>query len=81
MRKLSGVVLITLGTLLTFGGTVQLLADLTVATRVLMWGSVSIVGLFVLGRGVMTLTSDASKKQTVNPEDAVSKTDSRFGRH
>ena len=81
MRKLIGTVLIAVGALATFGGTVRLLQDLGGASNVLLWGGLAIVGLFVLGRGVITVMADGGENSGVNPEDAVGKTDSRFGHH
>lgn len=73
-----GYTLVVIGSLLTFGGTVQLLATLTVTTRAFLWGGLAILGLFVLSRGVLGVLTD-SDDTSANPRQAIGKTDSRFG--
>lgn len=49
-------------------------------TEVVAWGVVVVVGLFVLSRGIIAVMTATESRDTPDPEQAVEKTDSRFGR-
>ena len=75
-----GYVEIILGTAIAFGGTVQTLISLENTQQVLLWGIVVLIGLFVLAYGVVTVMSSDDSEEAADPNEAIGKTDSRFGR-
>lgn len=68
------------GTALSFGGTMQIFMRLGATKQVFAWGLLTILGLFVLARGVVTVLSVSDSEDAANPKQAIGKTDSRFGR-
>lgn len=76
----AGYLQLVIGTLLAFGGTVQVLLKMGATTDVVMWGVVVIVGLLVLSRGIVSVMTATESSDAAEPEQAVGKTDSRFGR-
>ncbi|MFW6017689.1 MAG: hypothetical protein ACOCPX_02585 [Halapricum sp.] len=80
MSSKLGYVEIIIGTAIAFGGTVQTLVSLENTQQVLLWGVVVLVGLFVLAYGVITVLRSDNSGKAADPNKAVSKTDSRFGR-
>lgn len=75
-----GYLQLAIGTLLAFGGTVQVLVKMGATTEVVAWSVVVVVGLFVLSRGIVAVMTATGSKEAPDPEQAVEKTDSRFGR-
>ncbi len=71
---------IVLGTGIAFLGTVQVLVSFGDTTEVLLWGVAVLLGLFVLAYGVLSVMSADSSDEAADPNQAISKTDSRFGR-
>jgi len=72
---------IALGTGIAFLGTVQVLVSFGDTTEVLLWGVAVLFGLFVLAYGVISVMSADSADEAADPNQAISKTDSRFGRN
>ena len=72
---------IALGTGIAFGGTVQVLVSFGEMTEVLLWGTAVLAGLFILAYGVVSILSDSGGDDAADPNKAISKTDSRFGRN
>lgn len=75
-----GYVEIVLGTAIAFGGTVQILTSMGETMQVLLWGVAVLIGLFVLAHGVVSVMSTGDAEEAADPNKAISKTDSRFGR-
>lgn len=75
-----GYVEIVLGTAIVFGGTVQILTSMGETMQVLLWGVAVLIGLFVLAHGVVSVMSTGDAEEAADPNKAISKTDSRFGR-
>lgn len=75
-----GYVEIALGTAIAFGGTVQVLVRLGETQQVFLWGIAVLIGLFVLAYGVVSVMSAGDSEEAADPNKAISKTDSRFGR-
>jgi len=65
---------------LVFGGAVQAFANMGALTDVLSWAVVALVGTFVAVAGAKQVMADSEESMKSNPEKAVDKTDSRFGR-
>jgi len=65
---------------LVFGGTVQAFASMGALTAVISWAVVALVGTFVAVVGAKQVMGDSEEGMKSNPEKAVNKTDSRFGR-
>lgn len=80
MGTKTGYAQIAIGTALSFGGTMQTVIGLGATEQTLAWGLLTILGLFVLARGVVAVLSTADAGEATNPEQAIGKTDSRFGR-
>ncbi|MCU4719039.1 hypothetical protein [Halapricum hydrolyticum] len=80
MSSKLGYVEIALGTAITFGGTVQILISMEETTQVLLWGAAVLIGLFVLAYGVVSVMNAGGSEEAADPNKAISKTDSRFGR-
>ena len=70
----------TLGIALVFGGTVQAFANMGELMPVLSWGLVALLGTFVAVVGAKRVLSEPENEAASNPEQALGKTDSRFGR-
>ena len=68
------------GVALVFGGTVQTFASMGDLTAVLSWAMVALFGTFVAVAGAKRVLSTPDEGTKSNPEKAVTKTDSRFGR-
>jgi hypothetical protein len=80
MGAKTGYVLTAFGTALSFGGTMQIVMRLGATEQILAWGLLTILGLFVLARGISLVLSTADSEDAANPKQAIGKTDSRFGR-
>jgi len=72
---------IALGTAIAFWGTVQVLVSFGDTTTVLLWGIGVLLGLFVIAYGVVSVMNSHDGDEAADPEQAISKTDSRFGRN
>jgi hypothetical protein len=68
------------GSGLVFGGTVQAFTYMGELTAVLSWAVVVLLGVFVAVAGAKRVMTDPGGGMSSNPEKAVTKTDSRFGR-
>lgn len=79
MGKL-GYVIISLGTAVTFGGILRTFMVLGSSQHVLLWGVAAIVGIVLIGYGAQVVWTGSTSQGAADPEKAVSKTDSRFGR-
>lgn len=80
MASTAGYLWVAVGVGLVFGGTVQAFASMGELSAVLSWGMVALVGTFVAVAGAKQVLSDPDEGTSANPEKAVTKTDSRFGR-
>lgn len=69
------------GSGLVFGGTLQAFASMGELTGVLSWAMVALFGVFVAVAGAKRAMADPDEGPGSNPEKALGKTDSRFGRH
>ena len=77
----TGYALVVAGSLLAFGGGLQMLRALDATNRLALWGIVALLGVFVLTRGILSvMTATEDGEDAVDPDEAVEKTDSRFGR-
>ncbi|MEF8840707.1 MAG: hypothetical protein V5A62_03655 [Haloarculaceae archaeon] len=65
---------------LVFGGTVRAFTYMGELTAVLSWAVVVLLGVFVAVAGAKRVMADSGGGMSSNPEKAVTKTDSRFGR-
>ena len=70
----------TLGIALTFGGTVRTFTSMGDLTAVLAWAMVALLGVFVAVAGAKRALSGPDGGSKSNPEKALGKVDSRFGR-
>jgi hypothetical protein len=70
----------TVGIGLVFGGTVRAFASMGDLTAVLSWAVIALFGTFVAVAGAKRVMADADEGASSNPEKALGKTDSRFGR-
>lgn len=70
----------TAGVVLVFGGTLQAFAGMGELMVVLSWAMVALLGVFVAVTGAERVLSDSDTGQRSNPEEALGKVDSRFGR-
>lgn len=70
----------TAGVVLVFGGTLQAFAGMGELMVVLSWAMVALLGVFVAVTGAERVLSDSDTGQRSNPEKALGKVDSRFGR-
>ncbi|QSG14731.1 hypothetical protein HSEST_1198 [Halapricum desulfuricans] len=72
---------IALGTAIAFWGTVQVLVSFGDTATVLLWGVAVLLGLFVSAYGVVSVMRTHDADEAADPDQAISKTDSRFGRN
>lgn len=79
MRSKTGYTVVAIGSLVTFGGLLQVLRTFQSGLLVLAWGVVTLLGVFVLARGIASLLGE-NERADPNPRQAPSKTDDRFGR-
>ena len=68
------------GVSLVFGGTLQAFASMGELTAVLAWAILALFGVFVALAGAERAMSDSDAGPRANPEKALGKVDSRFGR-
>ena len=80
MASTAGYLWAAVGVGLAFGGTVQAFASMGELTTVLSWAVVVLVGTFVAVVGAKRVIADADAEPAADPEKALGKTDSRFGR-
>jgi hypothetical protein len=80
MGSKGGFLVGAVGVALTFVGTVQAFANMGAMTAVLSWAMVTLVGTFVAVAGAKSALSGSGEGPKSNPEKALGKTDSRFGR-
>jgi hypothetical protein len=65
---------------LVFVGTVQAFTNMGALTAVLSWAVVALFGTFVAVAGAKRVMAESDESASSNPEKALGKTDSRFGR-
>lgn len=80
MSTIRAYLLIMGGTVAAYGGLLQALSSIGTAEAVLVWGIVTIVGLFILFLGVERLFVDHDDDAQPNPDGALTKTDPRVRR-
>lgn len=78
MRSKPGYLVVLLGVVLTTGGLHQTYLTIETTELVLLWGSVVIVGAFVIAIGMAKL--DPVYESTIDPRDGVDVPELRFGR-
>ena len=69
-----------LGVGLVFGGTLQTFASMGDLMAVLSWAMLALFGVFVAVAGAKRALSSSEDSPKSNPEKALGKVDSRFGR-
>ena len=68
------------GVSLVFGGTLQAFVSMGELAAVLSWAMVALFGVFVAVAGAKRVMSASDTDRRANPEKALGKVDSRFGR-
>ncbi|MFC6938618.1 hypothetical protein ACFQE8_01420 [Salinirubellus sp. GCM10025818] len=68
------------GVSLVFGGTLQAFASMGALMAVLSWAMVALLGTFVAVTGARRVMAASDADGRADPEKALGKVDSRFGR-
>jgi len=76
----TGYLMVALGVLLAYMSVLQLLLTVHTVTAAVAWGVAAAVGILTLGVGTSRVVRGGRRRSAADPEKAVHKTDSRFGR-
>jgi hypothetical protein len=71
---------VAVGAVLAFGSVVRTFTVLGSMERVLLWGVAAVVGILLVAFGIGRVATGAADEGAADPEEALDKTDSRFGR-